>query len=460
MATVEDIPDRLFDLALLRTAVCRRELSSEERGQLVSRLVAANSWLAGLTREEVDASLEREIRSKAARVWFRRQFWEGEDSLVACARREASLLAGGVSPTGGEIAGIVGRSKRSLERLLREYDKRRGRSISKWSPGFGEVSTSLAIRGNENLVHEHTGGVWGTRVYKRMPTFPDRAAAERYREVYFEYDRLLREEVGLELPPSGVKLLERGKGEILVFVWQLQLEANTIGPVVLRGLGEKEAIILLDLVLDHFNLLFEANRRLSAKRLRVGLDGQITNWAVPSYKAGGILGPRTRLVFLDTNTPLIRSNGSEVLDTEIFLRPLSPVLRPVVRRFFLQKILDRYYDPRTIILDFLGNTVVQGRSDLVGSFVQRVEERRSGDLQAFGISSISVEDVRRYVREDVFTWRLVRTARALHEAASAAASAEPSAAWARLRQVKRIWTSALFDVRSEGTQPSHADALD
>jgi len=117
-----------------------------------------------------------------------------------------------------------------------------------------------------------------------------------------------------------------------------------------------------------------------------------------------------------------------------------------VRRFFLPKVLDRYYDPRTIILDFLGNTIVQGRPDLVGPFVERLEERRRGDLEPYGIAPISEAQVERYFREDVFTWRLVRTAKVLQEAASEAGSARLADAWRKLEQVKKIWTSELFDV--------------
>lgn len=437
------LSERLSDFCRLRRKALRRNLPAKEREELLERLIAEDEWLACLSPESAARYLGREIRSEAAKRWLLSLVFEGEGAICELARREIGKLRAFEDPAGAGGARLLSPLTRSLERFLSEYERRRGRSVAKWFLGFGEVSTSLALKGNETLLHEHEGRVWGRRVYKRMPVFPSRVDAERYRKIYFEYDRLLRREVGLSLPPTGVQILERGRAGVAVFVWQLQLPPQNIGPVVLRRLSVKQAIGLFDSVMDNLRLLFRANERLGREGVRIGLDGQITNWAVRDPQEGQ---ERPDLLFLDTNTPLIRKNGREVLDTEIFLHALSPMLRPVVRRFFLQKILDRYYDPRTIILDFLGNTIVQGRPDLVGPFVERLEERRTGDLEPYGIAPIGEAQVERYFREDVFTWRLVRTAKALQEAASEAASARLADAWGKLKQVKKIWTSELFDV--------------
>ncbi|MDI6872722.1 hypothetical protein [Candidatus Solincola sp.] len=60
-------------------------------------------------------------------------------------------------------------------------------------PGYGEISTVFEIQAE---------GLKGLAV-KRMPIFRDREEIDSYRRIYLEYNRLLKEEVGLELPAYG-----------------------------------------------------------------------------------------------------------------------------------------------------------------------------------------------------------------------------------------------------------------
>ena len=95
----------------------------------------------------------------------------------------------------------------------------------------------------------------------------------------------------------------------------------------------------------------------------LGLDGQLSNWAITD---------EDRLVYLDVSTPLMRdSEGHEALDTDLFLSSLPWALRPVVKRFMLRDILATYYRPRTIIVDFLANLYKEKLSHLLPDLIER-----------------------------------------------------------------------------------------
>lgn len=205
--------------------------------------------------------------------------------------------------------------------------------------GYGEISTAVAF----------TTAAGEAIALKRLPPFVlahERAEAARrvdaYRSLFDEYLAVLAaRDVGLV--PSTLREIEGSAGEILVFCVQPVLPAESLGPAVVKRLSEAGDD---DALARHLRGFFETFRRVADPR--VGLDGQLSNWAF------GDDGWR----YFDVTTPLLRdTSGRDRLDAELFLAMLPRPLRPLVRRFLLRSITQTYFEARSVAIDFLGNLI-------------------------------------------------------------------------------------------------------
>jgi hypothetical protein len=117
--------------------------------------------------------------------------------------------------------------------------------------------------------------------------------------------------------------------------------------------------------------------------------------------------------YIDTSTPLFRIDGVEQINPEIFLKNTPSFMRALIRRFFLQDVLDRYYDFRRVTIDVIANLYKEGRADLVAPAVALVNGLLAGDLAAFDLAPLTLQEIESYYREDAFIWRFFQTARRL-----------------------------------------------
>jgi len=214
---------------------------------------------------------------------------------------------------------------------LGELEARVERALADGGPGdlavlgYGEISAVLRL--------EAGGRAWAC---KRLPPFSDEARLGAYRTCLEEYLAAL-EARGVRVAPSRLAALERPGGRRVAYVVQPALDPAALLPAVLARASDGESLRLWERLLDAV---------ASAVGPRLGLDGQVSNWAVE----GGAL------VYLDVTTPMLRdAAGAERLDTDLFLASLPWALRGLVRRFLLGAILDKYYDPRGVALDALAN---------------------------------------------------------------------------------------------------------
>jgi len=120
---------------------------------------------------------------------------------------------------------------------------------------------------------------------------------------------------------------------------------------------------------------------------RVGLDGQLANWA----RVEG------EWVYLDVTTPLLRDDGGrDRLDADVFLAMLPGILRGLVKRFLLHAITATYFDLRTVALDLLGNLHKERLAEHVAAGVDVANRRLERPL--------SVREVRSYYARDARLW--------------------------------------------------------
>jgi len=242
--------------------------------------------------------------------------------------------------------------------------------------GEGEISLVLA------------GGSDPTWACKRLPPFPAPEPAVRFTSMIERYIDELTDR-GIRVLDTAVRRLDGPDGSVVLYCIQpvLSPDCLAVGIAardVAAGLGLLDSIV--DTVLDSVDA-------------QVGLDAQLSNWALVEG----------RLVYLDITTPLLRRrDGTSELDTDVFLASLPWALRGIVRRWFVPSILERYHDPRTVVLDLAANLLKEGLDALVPPLVELTAGRIEPPL--------SVEEVRRDRRNDAATWTALQATRRVDRA--------------------------------------------
>ncbi len=127
---------------------------------------------------------------------------------------------------------------------------------------------------------------------------------------------------------------------------------------------------------------------------RMGLDGQISNWAVEGDE----------LVYFDVTTPLMRDEtGAEMLDVGMFIASLPWFLQGIVQRFLLAEILSHYYDPRAVLVDIAGNLHKERLAHTIPVFIEAANRVVKPE--------ITEKEIRRYYRSDARMWGLLQRLR-------------------------------------------------
>lgn len=259
--------------------------------------------------------------------------------------------------------------------------------------GYGEISTVLEI-GDSGLA------------YKRMPMFNADDEVTAYTRAFDEYVRLLREEVGIRVITSELVTFKRDDTRrIIAYMAQEKLPARSIGNSLIKSLSQEDAVRLTNAILREFKKVFLFNQK-NAGKLALGIDGQFSNWAVENLESASPLPAEIRLIYFDINTPLWRKEGAEQLNTELFLRSAPSFLRWVLRLFFLQDVVGRYYDLRKVAIDLLANLYKEQRPELIPVLIEMVNKFFAEELSEANIKPLAAKEIEDYYSEDAFIWRI------------------------------------------------------
>ncbi|MGQ9599304.1 MAG: DUF6206 family protein, partial [Anaerolineae bacterium] len=270
----------------------------------------------------------------------------------------------------------------------------------------------------------------------------DAAAFVRW---YMEYNTLLRDQIGIDVPWFTARIREMPSGQVCVFVIQERVDPGSVGHELLRTIGPQAAERLYTLILGEYGKLFRFNQAQAAKGIQVGLDGQIPNWSVVGYQGDpNALTGQEKLLYLDTNVPMIRIRGQDVISTDMYFQALPGAARWLIKRLNLdQEVMSRYFQIRVIMLDFLGNLMVRHRADLVPNLLAMSNEALAGLFAEGKFAPFTLKEVQKYYRSDVATWRLWRSLKLL----GALSDGVSAGNWRVLRRVTefyRIWTEPIF----------------
>lgn len=259
--------------------------------------------------------------------------------------------------------------------------------------GLGEITTTVALEG----VLDHRHPSTGRRIsfaYKRLPSFPSTAAAGSYLRLFTDYQSALSQ-AGIRLPYQRARLVHSA-GKIWVYICQERFPAEGIASRAIGAAGLETCREIFGRVLTELHKVFRWNA--AHPELLIGFDGQIPNWVLDD----------SGLIYLDTSTPLLRQNGREGLNPELFLKAIPLVLRPLVRAFLLQGVLDRYYSARLVTLDLIASFHTFRRSDAVPRLVDDANRFLARELADLRLRPFTLPEVASYHRADLWLWKFLR----------------------------------------------------
>ncbi len=265
--------------------------------------------------------------------------------------------------------------------------------------GYGEISTvfELNYAGQEGIA------------YKRMPIFDNRPQVEHYTVIYNEYNEILLT-TGIDVPEYGSASIVTDKGDIVFFVVQKKLVPESLGNKIIHIAADDSINQLVLNVLKNLKRIWDFNGRDSG--IKIGIDGQISNWAVKNFNPEKpVITEGTELLYIDTSTPLLRKQGREMLESELLLKSTPSFLRWVVKWFFLQEVLDRYYDFRLVVIDLIANFYKEGRPDLIPQLIERANGFFDGEAKQYRLTPIALKEIEAYYKNDAFIWKLFQKLR-------------------------------------------------
>jgi len=246
--------------------------------------------------------------------------------------------------------------------------------------GFGEISTVFQI------------GECADTAFKRMPLFKDIASAERYSGQFLEYCNLLAES-GLKLPESATGTVALPGRPIVLYIAQRILPPKRFAHKLIHVLNPGETGKMMENILSRIGLVWAYNEE-KKPRFELALDGQLSNWVVPDKRQDG-------LYFVDTSTPLYRKNGVEQLDPELLLQSAPGFLRWMLRLFFLDDVMNRYYDKRQVCIDLAANLFKEQKPEMVPFAVEIMNRMFFGREKP-----LSTGEIEKYYRTDRMIWAL------------------------------------------------------
>ncbi|MGK5543925.1 DUF6206 family protein [Streptomyces sp. URMC 127] len=262
---------------------------------------------------------------------------------------------------------------------LRELERQVQHALAAGDPrgltvlGYGEVTLVLALETER-----------GAFACKRLPVFGGRERFEAYGRTLARYtDRLSA--AGVHVAGTSLWHTALPGGRIAGYCVQEALPAKRLVSRLLHTEGPGWAE-------DFFARFLGTVHRAVSPAL--GLDAQASNW----------IDLDGDLVYLDVTSPLMRDDrGRELLDVRLFFTSLPWILRDAVRIATARSIFDKFYTPRGVVLDFLGNLHKERLGALVPGFLAQANARITPALTA--------EEVAKYYKGDAAMWELIQRLR-------------------------------------------------
>lgn len=243
--------------------------------------------------------------------------------------------------------------------------------------GYGEISSIFAL------------DTLPGKAIKRMPLFAGRVQAEKYEEQYHLYCKHLKT-AGLNLPEDRTVIVEIPGRPVVLYIIQQELIPEGFGHKIIHHRKTDQVKEFVEKVFTMIDRVWQYNTRVKPG-LELSLDGQLSNWV----ESDGTL------YFVDTSTPLFRIDGKEQLDPELLLRSAPGFLRWILRAFFLDDVMNRYYNRRQVFVDLAANLYKEQKPELIPDVLELANFYLPKDQDP-----LTIREIDKYYREDKMIWTL------------------------------------------------------
>lgn len=289
--------------------------------------------------------------------------------------------------------------------LLKEFEK----NVDTINPEAGKIPIKILGYGEISMVFELVGDP-SHRAYKRIPIFDTEEQVKRHTWAYNEYNRILKDKVGLKLPDYGVAWFFDNAGNIQFYCVQEQIPYESVGNRAIHVLKKDDILNLVLLVMREMKKVWNYNRK--NKKLDLGLDGQISNFSIINYNPSlPEVNENTKLFYLDTSTPMLRVNGAESMQAELLLKSAPSFLRWLLKALFLEETVGRYYDWRKVTIDLVANFFKEQKPELIPPLIRLVNNFFAEEANEFEINPITLEEVKKYYDSDAQMWEIFQSVR-------------------------------------------------
>ncbi|MHA1914279.1 MAG: DUF6206 family protein [Promethearchaeota archaeon] len=289
--------------------------------------------------------------------------------------------------------------------LLKELEK----TIDTIHPENGKIPIKILGFGEISLVFEILDDP-AHLAYKRIPIFDTEVQVKRHIWAYKEYCNILSEDIGLNLPDHDVLWFRDSKEQIQFYSVQQKIDPEAVGNKVIHNISDDEVETLVIIIMRELKKVWMLNRE--NKNLEVGLDGQISNFVVMGYNPNNpVINETLKVLYLDTSTPMFRREGVEAMEAELFLKSAPSFLRFLLKAFFLQEVMDRYYDWRLVTIDLIANFFKEQKSEIIPRLIRRINKFFEEEASEFEINPLSFEEVQKYYKSDKRIWVIFQNAR-------------------------------------------------
>jgi len=289
--------------------------------------------------------------------------------------------------------------------LLKEFEK----TIDTIHPEQGKIPIKILGFGEISLVFKiHDDPL--NLAYKRIPIFYNEKEVIRHIWAYDEYCRILEKEIGFILPNHGTVWFKDDNDEIKFYCIQEIVNPEAVGNKVIHNVSDDKIETLIILVMREMKKVWDFNR--NNENIDLGLDGQISNFVVADYDAASPnINENSKLLYLDTSTPLFRKQGVEAMEAELLLRSAPSFLRFILKALFVQEVLDRYYDWKLVTIDLIANFFKEQKLEIIPRIIKRVNRFFNEEAKEFEIEPITLEEVEKYYKNDKMIWSIFQNAR-------------------------------------------------
>jgi len=287
--------------------------------------------------------------------------------------------------------------------------KKLERSIDTLNPEGGQVPIKILGFGEISLVFELVDDPENL-AYKRIPIFDTEKQVKRHIWAYNEYNRILKQDIGLNLPDYDVAWFRDDQNRIQFYCVQEKILAESVGNRVIHKISEQDIHNLILLVMREMKKVWGFSK--NNKKLEVGLDGQISNFAVIGFDPNSPkIDMNAKLFYFDTSTPMFRVSGTEAMEAVLLLKSAPSFLRWLLKALFLEETVGRYYEWRKVAIDLVANFYKEQRPELVPSLVKLVNKFFEEEARDFKIEPLNLEEIKEYYKSDASMWDLFQNVR-------------------------------------------------